>query len=698
MATAPSQTPTFLQRIQSNGDYLLAGSVLGLLIIMLAPMPAWLLDILLAGSIGLSLLLFLTTLSMKRPVDFTLFPSLLLVATVFRLALNVASTRLILLSGSTGTSAAGKIIEAFGQFVVGGSFAVGLVVFTILVLINFVVITKGAGRVADVAARFTLDALPGKQMAVDAELNAGLIDEKTARERRASITREADFYGSMDGASKFVRGDAIAGIVITVVNILGGAFIGVAQQGMTLFEAAERYTILTIGDGLVGQVPALIISTAAGLLVTRVDESGDTELHSQFGAQLLGRPRVLAMAAVVLGAFALIPGLTLPFLIISAGTGALAYARWQAQKNAPPEDAVVPEVVEEGDQQTKPEDLLPVESLAIEVGLDLVYLVDERRGGELLQKIQRTRNQFATELGVVLPSVHVRDNMVHGSGTYTISLRGEVIGQATVHPRKHLALDPGSAQGGLKGMQTIDPVFGLPAVWITEAQVMQAKSLGYTVVDVPTVIITHFVELMHQHAHELFDMAQLQSVLERIAETDSKLVEDLVPDLLSRAAVLRVFRNLIREGLSTRDAHTILEALADYATKTRNAEDLTELVRQRMARHITRRFADDEGVLHYVALGPKAEQSLLRALQRQEGGGTRLVLDPQTAQQIFEQVQHQTQAWSGASPAVLLAPPLARGELRRMLERVLPQVVVLSSAELLPTVTLDRVGVVELPR
>jgi len=697
VATAPSQTPTFLQRIQSNGDYLLAGAVLGLLIIMLAPMPAWLLDILLAGSIGLSLTLFLTTLSMKRPVDFTLFPSLLLVATVFRLALNVASTRLILLGGSSGTAAAGKIIEAFGQFVVGGSFAVGLVVFTILVLINFVVITKGAGRVAEVAARFTLDALPGKQMAVDAELNAGLIDESTARERRASITREADFYGSMDGASKFVRGDAIAGIVITVVNILGGAFIGVAQQGMTLMEAAERYTILTIGDGLVGQVPALIVSTAAGLLVTRVDEVDDMEFHSRFGAQLLGKPRVLAMAAVVLGAFALIPGLTLPFLIISAGVGAIAWSRWQAEKNAPAEEELVEEV-DESESRTTPEDLLPVEALSIEVGLDLVYLVDERRGGELLQKIQRTRNQFATELGVVLPSVHVRDNMVHGAGTYTIMLRGEVIGQATVHPRKHLALDPGNAQPGLKGMQTIDPVFGLPAVWVGEAQVMKAKALGYTVVDVPTVIITHFVELMHQHAHELFDMAQLQRVLDRLSETDAKLVEDLVPDVLGRTAILRVFRNLIREGLSTRDAHTILEALADFAPKTRNPDDLTELVRQRLARHITRRFADDDGVLHYVALGPKAEQTLLRALQRQEGGGTRLVLDPQTAQHIFEQVQHQTQAWAGASPAVLLAPPLARGELRRMLERVLPQVVVLSSAELLPSVTLDRVGVVELPR
>lgn len=695
MATTTSQAPSLLQRISSNGDYLLAASVLGLLIIMVAPMPAWLLDIFLATSIGLSLMLFFTTLSMKRPVDFTLFPSLLLVATVFRLALNVASTRLILLGGSQGTEAAGKIIEAFGQFVVGGSFAVGLVVFTILVIINFVVITKGAGRVAEVAARFTLDALPGKQMAVDAELNAGLIDETVARKRRSAITQEADFYGSMDGASKFVRGDAVAGIIITVVNILGGAFIGIAQQGMTILEAAERYTILTIGDGLVGQIPALIVSTAAGLLVTRVDETDELELHDRFGSQLLGQPRVLAMASAVLCSFALIPGLTIPFLIVGGFVGAMAYARWSNLK-----DADVSEVQDEAPpiaaEPTKPEDLLHVEPLAIEVGLDLVYLVDERRGGELLQKIQKTRNQFATDLGVVLPSIHVRDDMTYGAGTYTILLRGEVVGQATVHAHKHLALDPGNAQPGLRGIETVDPVFGLPAVWIGEGQVMQAKNMGYTVVDVPTVIITHFVELMHRHAHELFDLDQLQRVLDRVSETDGKLVEELVPDMMSLSNVLRVFRNLIREGLSTRDAHTILEALADYAGRTSNPDDLTELVRQRMARHITRRLSDEDGVLHFISMGANMEQAILKGLQRQEGGGTRLSLDPNVAQKFFEQVQRLTQSWTGTSPAVVLAPPLARGEIRRMLERVLPQVVVVSSAELLPSVTLDQVGSIEI--
>ena len=697
MATA-TPTRTLLNRLQSNGDYLLAGGVLGLLFIMLAPMPAWMLDILLAGSIGLSLLLFLTTLYTKRPVEFSLFPSLLLVATVFRLALNVASTRLILLGGHDGTGAAGQIIQAFGQFVVGGNFAVGLVVFTILVVINFVVITKGAGRVAEVAARFTLDALPGKQMAVDAELNAGLIDETTARARREGIAREADFYGSMDGASKFVRGDAIAGIVITVVNIVGGAFIGIAQQGLDLLTAAETYTILTIGDGLVGQVPALIVSTAAGLLVTRVDENDDVSFHDRFGGQLFSTPRVLGMASAVLLAFALVPGLTVPFLIVGGLVGWLAWSRWQAERRgetaeeaSEEEDAVAP-------SEAAPEDLLPVEPLSIELGADLLYLVDERRGGELLERIRRTRNQFATELGVVLPSVNVRDDLRFDSGEYRILLRGEIIGRGHLHARKHLALDPGNAVGKLKGIPTTDPIFGLDAWWVAEAQVMEARRQGYTVVDVPTVVATHFSELMQQHAHELFDLGQLGRVLERISQTAPKLVEDLVPEPLPRAAVLRVFRNLMKEGLSCRDGQSILEALADYAPRNRDPDVLTEFVRQRMSRHITRRFADEAGVLHFVGFGREAEAALLRGLQNQEGGPPSLMLDPGAFQAMVQQIQHLTESHAGASPAVVLAPPLVRGALRRLLERVLPRVVVVSSAELLPTVTLERVGVVELTR
>jgi flagellar biosynthesis protein FlhA len=691
----PAAPPSLLKRLQSNGDILLAAAVLGLLVIMLAPMPSWLLDLLLAGSIGLSLLLFLTTIYTRKPVDFSLFPTLLLVATVYRLALNVASTRLILLGGHEGPSAAGQVIEAFGQFVIGGSFAVGLVIFTILVVINFVVITKGAGRVAEVAARFTLDAMPGKQMAIDAELNSGLIDEKTARARRSAVSREADFYGSMDGASKFVRGDAIAGIVITIVNIVGGAFIGVVQNGMDLMEAAEVYTILTIGDGLVGQVPALVVSLAAGLLVTRVDDDHGEQLHTQFGAQLLRQPRVLGMAAVVLACFALVPGLTVPFLVIAGIVGWIAWMQRSAAKKPVVLDE--PDVEQVGEvRPTKPEDLLPVEALSIEVGVDLLYLMDEKQGGELLDRIQRTRNQFATELGIVLPPVHLRDNLRHGSGDYTVLLRGEVVARATIQPRKHLALNPGSGRGKLKGVLTKDPVFGLEAYWINESTLLQAQSQGYTVVDVPTVMTTHFVELMHQHAHELFDQNQLGRILERLQDKHPRLVDDLIPDPLSRQVVLRVFRNLIREGLSTRDSQSVLEALADYAGRTRDPDVLTEFVRQRMARHITRRFADEDGMIHYVALGRTAENAVLRGLQSQEGAAPNLMVDPDVAQALFTQIQRFTEAHTGGTPAVVLAPPLARGALRRMLERVLPRVVVLSSAELLPTVGLSRVGVVEL--
>jgi flagellar biosynthesis protein FlhA len=695
--TRTPAAPTLLQRISAQGDYALAAGVLGLLVLMVAPVPAWLLDILLAGSIGLSLLLFLTTLYSRRPVDFSLFPSLLLVATVFRLGLNVASTRLILLTGHSGTDAAGQIIQAFGQFVVGGNFIVGLVVFSILVVINFVVITKGAGRVAEVAARFTLDAMPGKQMAIDAELNAGLIDEHTARRRRNEISREADFYGSMDGASKFVRGDAIAGIIITVVNVVGGALIGVVQQDMNLADAAQAYIILTIGDGLVGQVPALIVSTAAGLLVTRVDDGEDAEAyHNRFGAQLLRQPRVLAMASATLFALALIPGLTVPFVIVGGTVGWLAWTQWTSQSNTALAAAEAEEAAELADApKASPEQMLPVEPLAIEVGVDLLYLVDERQGGELLQRIQRTRTQFAQDLGVVLPSVHLRDNLMHAPGDYTIMLRGEVIGRASVHARKHLALDPGGVSAPLKGVPGKDPVFGLDAWWISDGQITDAQSTGYTVVDVPTVLTTHFVELMQQHAHELFDMVQLNAVLERVSETNPKLVEDLVPEPLTRQVVLRVFRNLIKEGLSTRDATTILEALADYAPRTRDPDVLTEFVRQRMARHITRRFADEAGTVHYIALGRNAEGAILRGLQSQDGAAPNLVLEPGVAQILFTEIQRQTESYAGASPAVVLAPPLARGALRRMLERVLPRVVVLSSAELLPTVSLERAGVIE---
>ena len=682
------------RKLTQQGDALLAAAVFGLLVIIVVPLPPFILDLLLAGSISLSIVLFLLTMYVRRPVDFSVFPTLLLVVTVFRLALNIASTRLILLhGGDAGTGAAGSIIQAFGAVVVGGNYAVGFVVFVILVVINFVVITKGAGRVAEVSARFTLDAMPGKQMSIDAELNAGLIDEETARQRREDIASEADFYGAMDGASKFIRGDAIAGIVITLVNVIGGAFIGVIQEGMPLSDAVMIYTLLTIGDGLVGQVPALIISSAAGVLVTRVDTDGEARpLHQQVGHQLLQSPRVLALAAVALAGFALIPGMRIPFLVLSALLGWLAWQLRTAQEELEPEPTTDKPVTP---GEATPEDLLPIESLAIEVGLDLLYLVDERQGGEIIRRIQRIRNQFAQDLGVILPPVHLRDNLTLEGGEYLILLRSEEIARGKLQARQHLALDPGSAMRPLRGIKTTDPVFGLPSFWILDAEVGRAQRYGYTVVDVPTVLTTHLVELMHEHAHELFDGVQLQRILERVSADHPRLIDDLTPDPLPRQVILRLFRNLIREGVSTRDVVVIFEALSEQAHRTQDPEVLTEFVRQRLARHISHRFADEEGILHYVALDPRAEDVVLRGLQT-DGGSPRLIIEPDAARDLITHVRDLTEAWPGPGQAVLLAPPLARGTLRKMLERVLPRVVVLSSAELLPSLQLDRIGTVSL--
>jgi flagellar biosynthesis protein FlhA len=689
---APSPQPrNLIDRIRDQGDFLLAGGVFGLMAIMIVPLPTAILDLLLAVSITASLLLFLSVLYVKKPVELSVFPTVILVMTVFRLALNVATTRLILLNGAQGSDAAGRIVEAFGHFVIGGNAIVGLVVFTILIVINFVVITKGAGRVAEVAARFTLDAMPGKQMAIDAELNSGAIDEKTARTKRAEIAREADFYGSMDGASKFVRGDAVAGIVILLVNAIGGALIGVLQQGMPLVEAIQVYTLLTIGDGLVSQVPALLLSMAAGLLVTRVTDTDERPLHHQVSGQLFAQPRVLTLLVVALACFAFIPGLRIPFLVLAGSIFWLSRAM-AAEADTKPKSQDEPSVPTEA----RPEDLLPIEPLTVEVGLDLLYLVDDRSSGEFIQRIQRIRNQFAQDLGVILPPVHIRDNLRLDGGEYSIMLRGDEIGRGKAYGRQHLALDPGGTTGALKGIRTTDPVFNLPAYWIPDNMVIKAQAMGYTVVDVPTVLTTHFVELMHAHAHELFDGVQLSKSLERVSRDNPKLVDDLIPDPLSRQATLRIFRSLIREGVSVRDAQTILEAAGEYAGRTRDPDVLTEFVRQRLARHITKRFADPEGVLHYIGFASDAEDALLRGLQTSEGAAPSLALDPDVARRMFARVRELVDGYSGAGQPVVLCPPLVRGALRRMFERALPRVVVLSSAELLPTVQLERFGLIDL--
>ena len=691
---APTIGTRALQKLQSQSDAVFAVGLFGLMGIMIMPLPPIALDLLLVTSISVALLVFLLTVYAKRPIEFSVFPTLLLVTTVFRLALNVASTRLILLNGGEGDAAAGKVIDSFGRVVVGGNYVVGLVVFIILVVINFVVITKGAGRVAEVAARFTLDAMPGKQMAIDAELNAGHIDEITARKRRNDVAKEADFYGAMDGASKFIRGDAIAGIIITLVNIVGGIIIGVLQMEMGMGEATKTYTLLTIGDGLVGQIPALIISAAAGMLVTRVVKDADQGLDKDMGQQLFGAPRVLGILSAILLCMTLMPGVRIPFLIMSIFFGALAYQLSRVNELPAPkgggdgDEPVAPALA-------RPEELLDLEPLSMEVGIDLVYLVDQRKGGELLERIQRIRNQFAQDLGVVLPAVHLRDNLRLEKNEYVLLMRGEEIGRGKVHARQHLAIDPGDASGDIRGIKTVDPVFDLEAYWIPDTQVLKAQSSGYTVVDVPTVLATHLTELMHIHAHELYDMAQLSHMLERMGDRSPKLVEDLVPDVLPRQVLLKVFRNLVREGISARDSQTILEALGEYAPKTKDADLLTEFVRQRLARHISSRFSDEDGTIHYLALGPGAEEAITQSLQTTEAGGMNLVLSPDVARILISKVKDAAEANSNMGTVVLLAPPLARGPLSRLIEKVVPRLPVLSPAELIPTVKLDRVVVVE---
>jgi flagellar biosynthesis protein FlhA len=605
----------------------------------------------------------------------------------------------VLLRGGESSAAAGQIVAAMGEFVVGGNAIVGAVVFVILVVINFVVISKGSGRVAEVAARFTLDAMPGKQMAVDAELNAGLIDEKVARARRAEIALEADFYGSMDGAGKFVRGDAIAGIAITLVNCFGGVLIGVLQHGMPLQDAVHSYVILTIGDGIASQVPTLVVSLAAALLVTRVSDSERRSLHDQVGSQLLSSPRVLGLLAACVATFALVPGLRLPFLLMAGlvGTAAWQLSKQPARKPRPDGAAATVDGVTPARAEPTIEDLLPVEPLTVEVGPDLLYLIDEQKGAELVQRIQRLRNQVAQDLGVVLPRVHLRDNLRLQGGEYAILLRGEQVARGRVHARQHLALDPGGAAGGLKGVPGEDPVFGMPATWISDAHVLKAQTLGYTVVDVPTVLSTHLVEVVNLQAHELYDGAQLAKALDRVAHEHPRLVEDLVPEPLSRNALLRVCRNLVREGVSVRDLQTILEALSDYVGRTRDPDVLTEFVRQRLCRTITRKYTGHDGALRFLALTPETEDLVLRALQAPEGGGSpTLALEPELARRLVVRIREQWEHHQSVGTFVLLAPPLARAPLRRLLERTLPRLPVVSSAELLPAVRIERLGSVDL--
>ncbi len=682
-----------------TGELMLPLALVSVVIIMVIPLPALLIDLLLALSISLSLLILIVSMYTKKPLEFSTFPSVLLVVTLFRLAMNVASTRLILLHGHEGPAAAGHVIQAFGNFVVGGSYVVGVVVFLILVVINFAVITKGAGRIAEVAARFTLDAMPGKQLAIDADMNSGLINEREARARRRDIEEEADFYGAMDGASKFVRGDAVAGLVITAINILGGFFIGVVQQGADMQTAAQTYTILTIGDGLVTQLPALLVSTAAGIVVTRA-ASGGSDLGSEVTGQLLTSPRVLWLVTGLLGVFALLPGLPfLPFMALAGATGGLAASGWTGALGAGAEAEAGPPALRP--KEEKAESLLPLDLMELEIGFELVPLVEsgasaDGRGGDLVERIRTLRRQLALEMGFIVPPVHIRDNLQRKASEYAILLKGIEIARGEVRMGCALAINPGTVSAPVPGIATREPAFGLDALWINAAERERAQLAGYTVVDPATVIITHLTELIRRHAHELLGRQEVQVLLDRLAKNQPKVIEELVPQHLPVGGVQKVLQNLLREGISIRDLVTILESLADHAPRQKDAEPLTEHVRQALGRSITKRFVSADGTLALITLAAPIERQLLDALQRTEEGAV-LADEPVLAQRLMGRLGDWLERFATQHlPPVLLCSAALRPHLRRLLERVLPSLAVISPPEIASNVRIRSLGVVTL--
>ena len=659
-----------------------AGPVLIVMILamMVLPLPAFALDLLFTFNIAISIIVMLVAVYTMRPLDFSVFPTLLLVTTLLRLSLNVASTRIVLLHGHTGPDAAGKVIEAFGNFLIGGNFAVGIVVFLILVIINFVVITKGAGRVAEVAARFTLDAMPGKQMAIDADLNAGLIGEDEARRRRAEISQEADFYGSMDGASKFVRGDAVAGIIIMLINVIGGLFIGVFQHNLDVATAAKYYTLLTIGDGLVAQIPALLISIAAGMVVTRVGDNQD--INQQFLGQLFNNPQVIYITAGILGVLGLVPGMPhLAFLILAGALGALGHslskkARVLEEKPVP----VAPPPVQEASQEASWSDVAPVDVLGLEVGYRLIPLVDKGQDGELLRRIRGIRKRFAQEVGFLVPPVHIRDNLELRPNAYRILMKGVEVGSGEAMPGQLMAINPGRVAGKINGTATVDPAFGLPALWIETGQKEQAQGMGYTVVDPSTVVATHLNHLILSHAAELLGRQETQQLLDHLGKEMPKLVEDLVPKTLPIGTLQKVLQGLLEESVHIRDMRTIVETLAEVSVRTQAADELLTQVRVALGRAIVQQLYPGTVEVQVMSLDPSLERILVQAMAGQGGGGA---IEPGLADTLLREAAAAAQRQEDIGmPAVLLVPASIRLLLARFLRRSVQQLKVLSHAEI----------------
>jgi flagellar biosynthesis protein FlhA len=658
---------------------LLAGPVLIIMILgmMIVPLPPFALDLLFTFNIALAVMVLLVSMFTQKPLDFAAFPAILLFTTLLRLSLNVASTRVILMEGHQGGDSAGKVIEAFGQFLIGGNFAVGLVVFLILVIINFMVITKGAGRIAEVGARFMLDAMPGKQMAIDADLNAGLIGEEDARKRRAEVAQEADFYGSMDGASKFVRGDAMAGLVIMVVNVIGGLLIGMLQHGMGFGDAAKTYTLMTIGDGLVAQIPALIISTAAGVTVSRVNT--DQDVGQQMISQLFVNPQVMVLAAMVMGLLGLVPGM--PNLVFLIFTGLLAGLAWMLTRQK--EQRLVEQELntEPPPQPEAPEaswdDVQLVDTLGLEVGHRLIPLVDQRQDGELLGRIKSVRKKFAQEVGFLPAVVHIRDNLELGANTYVITLKGAEIGRAEAFPGQWLAIDPGQVTGQLQGTPTADPAFGLPAIWIDAGQREHAQVYGYTVVDAGTVIATHLNHLLHRHAPEMLGRQEVQKLLDKLGEEQKSLVEDVVPKAVNLTALQRILQNLLEEDVSIRDMRTILDTLAEYAPHQQDTNELTALVRIALGRTITQQWYPGRDTLNVMGLDAQLEQVLMQAMN---GNGA---LEPGLAETLMSQAEQAVERHEASGePPVLVVQHSLRPLVARFLRRRMRHLVVMSQAEI----------------
>ena len=683
----PAFTLDFLKQGLAGGKAKTLGApifILMILVMMILPLPAVVLDLLFSFNIALSLMVLVASLYTTRPLDFAAFPTILLVTTLMRLSLNVASTRVVLIHGHEGTDAAGKVIEAFGHFLIGGNLAVGIVVFVILMIINFVVVTKGAGRIAEVSARFTLDAMPGKQMAIDADLNAGLINEDEAKKRRAEVTQEAEFFGSMDGASKFVRGDAVAGILILFINIVGGFAVGVAQHDLSFSQAAEKYVILAIGDGLVAQIPALVISIAAGLVVARVGQGQD--IGSQLASQLLKSPQAIAITSGILALMGMIPGMpNFAFLSLSAGFGYLAYkiaadgAQSKVVDRAQEADKIKTATTEA--QEATWDDLVPVDTVALEVGYRLISLVDNKQDGDLLKRIKAIRKKFAQEIGFLPPAVHLRDNLELRPTVYRILLKGVCMGEGEVFPNQHMAINPGRVSMQLQGVQTKDPAFGLPAVWISDDQKDKANAAGYTVVDASTVVATHLSHILQSAASQLLGRTETQQLLEHFGKSAPKVVEDLTPKLLDVSVIQKVLQNLLDEGVHIRDLRSIFETLLEYGSRVKNPMDLTAAVRIVLGRSIVQALAGPADELNVLVMEPKLEQMITQA--HSGSNNEQIGIDPNLAENLARQTADAAsrQEQLGQAP-VLLVPDVLRLSMSRLLKRSSPSLKVLSHSEI----------------